>query len=170
MEKIDNCRITDKYIFFWGSVFSNWYFRDFEYEGIKFKNSEQMYMWLKAKHFKDDETAELILQTPHPKKNKALGRQVKNFNDEEWMVNSFSAMVAANYGKFNQNPELKRLLLSTDDLTLVEASPYDKIWGIGLHWEDDACLDENNWKGMNLLGKALMRVRDAIREEERFKE
>ena len=131
-------------------------------------------MWEKAIFFNDIEIAEKILVTPNHRENKALGRKVKGFNVEQWMINSFTFMVAVNYAKYSQKNEnnkyfrcqkSRELLLSTGDKTLVEASPYDKIWGIGMHWDNDDCLDETKWKGMNLLGKALMQVRKAIREE-----
>lgn len=167
-------RVTDTHVFFWGGEFSNWYECPFKYKGLSFSNTEQAFMWEKAIFFNDMETAEKILRTPNPKENKALGRRVKNFDVERWMINSFTFMVAVNYAKYSQKNEnnkhfrcekAREILLSTGDKILVEASPYDKIWGIGLHWNDDDCLDETKWKGMNLLGKALMQVRKMISEE-----
>jgi len=167
-------RITDTHVFFWGGEFSNWYECPFKYKGLTFFNTEQAFMWEKALFFNDSETAELILKTPNPKENKSLGRRVKNFNDEQWMINSFILMVAVNLAKYSQKNEnnkyfrcerARKLLLSTGDKTIVEASPYDKIWGIGLHWENDDCLDETKWQGMNLLGKALMEVRKQLKEK-----
>lgn len=156
-------RITDTHIFFWGSELSNWYYCTFKYKGHTFENSEQAFMWEKALYFNDIESAELILNEPDPSKNKALGRKVKNFDEFEWMKVSFSVMINVNVAKWSSDEKLKELLLSTDPKVLVEASPYDKIWGIGLHWEDDLVLDENNWKGMNLLGNALMEVRKKLK-------
>ena len=156
-------RITDKYIFFWKSRISNWHMCQFKYKGITFFNTEQAFMWEKAIFFGDMETAKKIVETPEPKENKALGRQVKNFDTEKWLIASFPAMVAVNYAKFSQDKRSKELLLSTGDKVLVEASPVDKIWGIGLHWENDDVLDETKWQGMNLLGKALMEVRKQLK-------
>ena len=156
-------RITDKYVFFWGSEFSNWFECDFTYKLHKFKNSEQAFMWEKAIYFGDKETAEKILVTPSPNQNKKLGRKVKNFNAEEWLRVGYDIMVAVNMAKFEQNEKLRQILLSTEDRIIVEASPYDTIWGIGLYWEDDRVLDENKWRGQNLLGKALMEVREKLR-------
>ncbi len=158
-------RITDKYVFFWGSEFSNWYSCQFEYKGYIFANTEQAFMWEKAIHFGDTETAEQILQTPNPGIAKKLGRQVCNFNADEWMTVAFDIMVAVNKIKFS-DPQLKELLISTKDLIIVEASPEDVIWGIGIHWTNDNCLDETKWRGQNLLGKALMAVRTELQTRE----
>lgn len=155
-------RITDTHIYFWGSELSNWYNCTFNYKGHKFKNSEQAFMWEKAMYFWDNETAQKILNEPNPKKNKLLGRQVKNFKENEWSKISYDIMVNINYCKWSSNTKLKKLLLSTGSKILVEASPFDVIWGIGLHWEDDLVLNESNWRGQNLLGKVLMEVRKRI--------
>ena len=156
-------RITDKYVFFWGAEFSDWYECEFIYCRYLFKNTEQAFMWEKARFFGDHEIAKLILKSPDPKINKDLGRRVKNFNAEKWMEYCYVYMLAVNYAKYNQNEGLKNTLLSTGNKTIVEASPYDKIWGIGLHWNNDDCLDETKWQGMNLLGKVLMEVREELR-------
>ena len=163
-------RITDTHVFFWGGELSNWYECPFRYKNLNFYNSEQAFMWEKAMFFNDTKIAEEILKTPNPKDCKKFGRMVKNFNDEDWIINSYSFMVNVNYAKYNQTGNryirssmCRNLLLSTGDKILVEASVYDKIWGIGLHWDDDDCLDETKWKGMNLLGKALMEVRKNLK-------
>ena len=155
-------RITDDYVFFWGSEFSNWYPCEFEYMGHKFHNSEQAFMWGKANHFNDGVIAEEILNTPNPRLNKALGRRVRNYNEEEWASHRYEVMVAVNFAKYTQNEELSIILLSTRKKTIVEASPEDTIWGIGLHWRDDDCLFQSKWLGQNLLGKALMEVRAVL--------
>ncbi len=155
-------RITDKYVFFWGSEFSNWHPCKFKYKDKNFSNTEQAFMWEKAMYFHDNEIADQIINTSNPRICKELGRKVRNFNAETWMIMSYSIMVSVNMAKYSQNPELKKILLSTGDKTIVEASPYDKIWGIGLYWNTDECLNESNWQGMNLLGKALMEVRSKL--------
>lgn len=161
-------RITDTHVYFWGSEFSNWYACDFTFsafnETYRFANSEHAFMWCKAMHFNDFETAEEILNTPSPRHNKELGRGVKNFNAEEWMINGYIYMVAVNKAKYLQNDMCKDILISTGDKIIVEASPFDKIWGIGLHWDNDDVLDESKWQGLNLLGKALMEVRSNLIE------
>jgi len=157
-------RITDTHVFFWGSFLSNWHASKFEYKGKKFSNTEQAFMWEKAIYFNDNEIAEDILKTPDPKNAKDLGRLVKNFNQNLWFNVCFEIMIEVNKAKYSQNEKLKKLLLSTGDKVIVEASPFDAIWGIGLHWKDDKVLDEKLWKGMNLLGKALMEVRNTLKD------
>jgi len=158
-------RETDTHIYFWGSEYSNWYPCIFRYEDHTFYNSEQAFMWEKARFFDDDEIAEQLLAETNPSYAKALGRKVRNFNAEMWMAASYPAMIAVNYAKFSSSHFMKDAILSTYPKILVEASPYDKIWGVGLGENDDLILDEKNWDGMNLLGKALMNVRKELMEE-----
>jgi ribA/ribD-fused uncharacterized protein len=120
-------------------------------------------MWEKAVFFGDMVTAALILKTPSPSQCKKLGRIVLNFKADVWLREGYAIMIDINMAKFSQNSKLKAILLSTEDKILVEASPYDTIWGIGLYHEDDKVLDEKNWKGQNLLGKALMEVREKLK-------
>ncbi len=156
-------RITDTHVYFWGSILSNWYGVKFEYKEHTFSNSEQAFMWLKANHFGDFEIADQILDTPNPRENKKLGRKVKGFDSKEWELHCLDYMIDVNLAKFEQHESLLKQLLSTDNKIIVEASPYDQIWGIGLHWEDDDVLDESKWKGQNLLGVALMEVRKQLK-------
>lgn len=147
--------VTDKYVFFWGGVFSNWYPAKFIVDGWSFENSEQYYMFEKATYFDDVEIASLILEEPDPKKAKKLGRAVKGFDDAEWDKVCVDTMMRAIRYKFTQNDDLMAKLLEHGDKTFVEASPYDKKWGVGLAEADPLILDESNWKGKNLLGKCL---------------
>ena len=104
-----------------------------------------------------------ILRYGHdPQVAKSLGRSVQNFKAQEWLERGYTIMVDVNYEKYIQNSRLKLLLRESYPKILVEASPTDSIWGIGLHWSDDKVLDEKNWRGTNLLGKALMEVREKI--------
>lgn len=157
-------RVTNTHVFFWSGELSNWHTCRFRYKHLNFYNTEQAFMWEKAIFFNDMESAKKILETPEPYLNKRLGRKVKGFDSERWLIAAYPIMVAVNYAKYSQNLHLRRILLDTEDKILVEASPYDKIWGIGISWQDDDCLNEMKWKGMNLLGKALMEVRKQLKE------
>lgn len=156
---------TETMVLFWGkeSIFSNWYgpmpFSMVGADGL-FDNSEAAFMYAKAMTFSDKETADQILTDPKhdPKFMKALGRKVKNFDQGLWDDVKESKMYTACLAKF-QIPEAKAALLATGNKWLVEASPYDLIWGIGLAPNDPLALDLKNWKGLNLLGKTLMKVR-----------
>lgn len=154
--------ITDKYTLFWEGVFSNFYPCNFEINGINFNTSEQYYMYQKAKIFGDEEVANLILEATPPLVQKHLGRKVHGYQEDIWSEVRYKHMYDACYAKFSQNGFLRSKLLKTVGTNLVEASPYDQIWGIGLQETDPLSWDENNWQGLNLLGKVLDEVRDAI--------
>lgn len=161
-----------KYIYFWGhqtsksyvgkECMSQWYPSTFKVDGWEYDNCEQFMMAKKAELFNDTESFKRILATSNPRKVKELGRAVKNFDANIWDANKFDIVVKGNYEKFVQNSDLKKYLLSTNDDILVEASPYDKVWGVGLRASDPLILNESTWKGENLLGKALMEVRNDL--------
>jgi hypothetical protein len=163
-------KITDKHVLFWGEWPSNWYPAEFDVETKldgktqinHFYNSEQYFMFVKAIVFGDNETAKKILATKDPKKAKALGREVKNYDDEIWSRMRYKVMVDANKAKFSQNKELKKIITSDEfkGKGFVEASPIDGVWGIKLGERDPLADDEKNWKGQNLLGKALDETRE----------
>lgn len=163
--KIDN---SVDYVFFWhtGSPFSNWHPAQYVYNEIEFNCSEQGVMWSKAKLFEDDEIAEQILQcaTNQQKLMKSLGRQVKNFNESTWKKNRMKIYYDHCYQKFIQNSLLKEKLLDTGDKTLVEASPSDRIWGIGLNEKDARVTPPNRWPGTNLLGIILTNIKNELIE------
>jgi len=156
------------FTFFWHGPFSQWHKSDF-YETVtcfpmlKFFCMEQFMMAKKALLFDDKETFEKIMANTSPKQIKDLGREVKNFNQEVWDKFKFSIVYNGNLLKFGQNEELRELLFNTGDTILVEASPYDKVWGIGLAEDAPDALDMNKWLGQNLLGKALTGVRDQLK-------
>lgn len=162
-------KVTDKYIYFWGEWPSNWHPCHFTIpseDSVKkvFFNSEQYFMYIKAITFGDTEIAEeILLRGKNPKTAKALGRQVKNYDDKVWNEKRYQVMVDANMLKYSQNEDLKQLLLNKefDGKGFVESSPYDKIWGIGIG-ESEALDDKSNWKGLNLLGKVLDEVREKL--------
>ena len=117
----------------------------------------------KARLFQDKVAAEKILASDDPRKIKKLGRSVQNFDDKLWDSVKYPLVLTGNYNKFVQNPQLRNFLLSTGKSILVEASPYDRVWGIGLSADDPRAKDPRQWLGRNLLGFALMEVRDEIR-------
>jgi len=144
---------------------SNWYMSDFVLDGIEFNSNEQYIMYRKAKLLGDDETAEAILAADTPAEHQKLGQNAKGYNDALW--HGMRQMVAARglYAKFSQNEELKKQLLETDDAFLVECAYKDLNWACGWHLDDDERKDISKWRGKNLLGFALMEVREQIRDE-----
>jgi len=147
---------------FYSGSFSNFAHAEFVFDGQKFYTSEQCFMWKKAKLFGDEQTAAKILRAKTPKEQKQLGREVKGFNERIWTKHKVQCMYEACYAKFSQNPHLKEKLLQTGEAILIEASPNDKIWGIGAR-ESEHVKDPRNWKGENLLGLILMKVRQDLR-------
>ena len=177
----DGYLVTDKHVFFYKKWLSNfeickflWSYTDNErkvHTGT-FVCTEQAFMWAKALHFGDLEIAYQIYQESHaekpsPGKCKKLGRQVKDYNDEEWSNVRYEVMRNVNLAKYRQNKDLRKKLFNPDfhNKTFVEASPIDTIWGIGMDISNDKIVDPKNWKGQNLLGKALTEVRDIIAHE-----
>ena len=113
----------------------------------------------KARLFGDSLTGKKILSAPHPQVAKKLGRAVKGFTEAVWVQHRFEIVVRGNEAKFQQNDALKQFLLNTQDQILVEASPVDQVWGIGLAADAPEALNPEQWRGLNLLGFALMKVR-----------
>lgn len=150
-------KIIDGYCFFWTGFMSQWTNDFFTENGIEFSCGEQYMMYHKAIHFRDQKTAQLILQETDPSKIKQLGRRVKNFDEVLWSLVKFDIVRKGNYLRFTQNPKSKEELLKYIDYELVEASPYDKIWGIGMGENDKEILNVEKW-GLNLLGIALTDV------------
>ena len=113
----------------------------------------------KAALFGDQTTRAQVLVATNPGAAKALGRQVRGFNEAAWIENRFSIVLRANEAKFSQNPDLGHFLRQTGNRIIVEASPVDRVWGIGIAQDDERARNPNQWKGLNLLGFALMQVR-----------
>lgn len=161
-------RETDSHIYFWGSFLSNWYRCPIDFsltpDGVpmKFHCTEQIYMALKALTFNDFGTLSQIMDCKDAKESKVLGRQVIGFSEEHWNRVSYNAMFRACRAKFSQNLDLFERLLLTQNKVLVEGSPFDKIWGVGIAWDDPLIEDQNNWNGENRLGNVLMAVRSTI--------
>ncbi|MCG9536605.1 NADAR family protein [Providencia huaxiensis] len=161
-----------KYVFFWGhqakqnqitkSCFSQWYPSPFIVNNHRFASAEHFMMAEKARLFGDLETLDKIIYAPNPGAAKAFGREVRGFKQDVWDENRFAIVVTANMAKFSQNKELGQFLLSTNERVLVEASPVDKIWGIGLAEDAENIENPLTWKGLNLLGFALMDVRSQL--------
>jgi ribA/ribD-fused uncharacterized protein len=147
------------------SPFSQWYPCLFEVSGQAFHCAEQYMMHGKALLFGDAEVAAEILSADHPRQHKALGRKVRNFDGAKWERERMTIVKDGNRAKFTQNAELLETLLATNGTTLVEASPYDKIWGIGLAATDPRANDPAQWKGKNLLGIVLTELRDELLRE-----
>ena len=152
------------YVFFWrinepNGIYSQWYPSPFTDSGVTFSCAEQYMMYHKALTFNDHEIAAQILRCNVPVRLKALGRKVRNFNEEKWTEVRLDIVKRANVLKFSQNPKLLQKLLShSPSCIFVEASPRDKIWGIGFA-KDKALSNKNKW-GLNLLGVALSYVRN----------
>lgn len=161
-----------KYVFFWGhkkfngiteTCLSQWYECKFTVDGVEYHTAEQYMMAQKAILFKDDEILQKIMSADNPAVYKSLGRQIRNFDSKIWDENKCKIVVSGNMAKFSQNPKLLDFLLKTGDRVLVEASPYDRIWGIGLAKDTPDIENPFKWKGINLLGFALMEVRENLK-------
>lgn len=163
-----------QFVYFWAekptkngvseTCLSQWYDTAFEVAGVKYHTAEQYMMAQKALLFNDLVVYGEIMAADNPREYKKLGRKIRNFDGKVWDTKKYEIVVEGNKAKFSQNVELKEFILSTGDAILVEASPYDKIWGIGLYPAQAAKGSVDEWKGLNLLGCALMEVRDWLRE------
>lgn len=155
---------TQTLTLFWRNheVFSNWYPSNFVIEGQGFNCGEQWMMYSKAKLFGDHEIAAKILAEAIPRRQKELGRKVHNFDEALWNAHCEDLVYTGLLEKFRQNPDLLDALRATGDTLIAEASPTDRIWGIGLEEEDPRAHDPAKWLGQNRLGKVLMRVRQTL--------
>ena len=156
--------LTQNYNYIGAGCLSQWQ-QDypFEEDGVEYKTAEHYMMAGKAKLFNDKEYLRKILNSNHPSKTKKLGSQVRGFKNNIWEQHRCDIVIKANYLKFTQHPELKEYLLNTGDNVLVEASPYDRIWGIGMESKHPNSNNVKLWKGINLLGFCLMEVRDQLK-------
>jgi ribA/ribD-fused uncharacterized protein len=162
-----------KYLFFWGhqptrdgsiskTCFSQWFAANFTIENHHYPTAEHYMMAEKARLFGDEEIRSAILTAVHPKQAKDYGRKVRNFDPVLWETQRLPIVVAGNLAKFQQNLPMQKFLLGTGDRLLVEASPVDKIWGIGLAADHPDAEYPEKWPGLNLLGIALMEVRSLL--------
>ena len=165
-----------KYLCFWGHtaphdgavgphVLSQWWPAAFEVDGVTYRTAEHFMMAAKARLFGDAEQERAAREAGHPSEAKAAGRLVRGFDGDVWGAHRFDIVVRANVAKFGQHDELRTYLLGTGDRVLVEASPRDTIWGIGLGARHEAAEDPVRWRGENLLGFALMAARAELRAD-----
>jgi len=156
---------TIEFCFFWSGPFSNWHPSTFTAFGETYNCAEQGMMHQKALMFNDLASAKLIMETDDPAVQKKLGRGVLNYDEAEWSDKGYQIVYLLLRAKFEQNSDLLNHLLDTEELEIVEASPYDKVWGIAMGVDKyPEILDRTKWKGDNLLGKILMDVRDEFKE------
>ncbi|MEV4561661.1 NADAR family protein [Kitasatospora sp. NPDC049285] len=163
-----------KYLLFWGhrpqrdgrigaGSLSQWWPSPFTVDGVEYATAEHWMMAGKARLFGDEEIVPRILQARTPAEAKKLGRLVTGFDEQRWAAHRFELVVAGSVAKFSQDERLLDYLYGTAGRVLVEASPVDRVWGIGLAADDDRATDPTTWRGLNLLGFALMEARDRIR-------
>ncbi|WP_393061182.1 NADAR family protein [Streptomyces sp. LN549] len=164
-----------KYLLFWGhrprqdgrigaSCLSQWWPSPFEVDGVTYASAEHWMMAGKARLFGDEESAKQAVAAKSPAQAKKVGRLVRDFDETVWERERYGLVVKGSIHKFGQNPELRKFLLGTGERMLVEASPMDRIWGIGLAADDPRAENPATWRGLNLLGFALMDARAALRD------
>jgi len=163
-----------KFLFFWGhqksrsgvltaACFSQWWAAPFSIDGVQYPTTEHWMMAQKALLFDNSALYHQIIAAKSPAEAKALGRQVTNFEEASWRAQRSAIVVRGNLEMFRQHDDLRTFLLNTKDRVLVEASPVDAIWGIGLAADSERAENPKQWNGLNLLGFALMEVRDILR-------
>jgi ribA/ribD-fused uncharacterized protein len=163
-----------KYLLFWGhrprpdgrvgpSCLSQWWPSPFTVDGVTYGTAEHWMMAGKARLFGDAEAERRVLAAEHPAEAKKAGRLVRDFDEATWERERFGLVVEGSVHKFTAHADLRMFLLNTGDRVLVEASPVDRVWGIGLAADDAAATDPERWKGPNLLGFALMEARARLR-------
>lgn len=166
-QKVAEAQESPLYHFFYTtkSEFSHFHPSVFTINGVKFSCGEQALMYAKAELFGDHEIKERIMATQIPSQIKALGRKVKNFDDKIWGENREEIAYKLNYAKFSQDPNMRKAMFDTGDKKFVEAASRDRIWGVGLSETDPLILDPANWRGTNILGLALDRVKSELKQK-----
>jgi ribA/ribD-fused uncharacterized protein len=165
-----------RYLHFWGhrprpdgqvsaSCLSQWWPSPFVVDGVEYATAEHWMMAAKARLFGDAEAERAVLAAAHPAEAKKAGRLVRGFDEAAWERERLGIVTEGSVHKFAAAPELRDFLLATGDRVLVEASPVDRVWGIGLAASDAAADDPGRWRGLNLLGFALMAARDQLRSD-----
>jgi len=160
----------EKFTFFWQHAIAQWHQSYFTVDGVEYSCAEQYMMAEKARLFGDEDTLEMIMDTEDPRTQKKLGRLVEDFDVDIWeedeengRARCWNIVFKGNMAKFSQNPHLLEQLLETDGTTLVEASPYDRIWGVGLKASNPLIQNRENWLGRNWLGEVLTEVRQTLK-------
>jgi ribA/ribD-fused uncharacterized protein len=164
------------YLFFWShrpnsdgkigrTCLSQWFEASFDVDGIRYHTAEHYMMAAKARLFDDRIILAEILAATHPRQVQKLGQKIQNFQEEVWFTHRFQIVIDGNIAKFRQNQQLKEFILSTQPQVLVEASPDDRIWGIGLAADNPNIENPYYWQGTNLLGFALMEARSILQSE-----
>ena len=161
-----------KFVLFWGHEgpvdqagshwLSQWFPARFEVHGQVYPTAEHYMMAAKAQMFGDASALAAVLAARTPGEAKALGRSVKGFDSGAWDAVRFDVVVRASLAKFGQHRAMRDYLIGTGDRVLVEASPVDRIWGVGLAADDLRATQVAEWVGQNLLGFALMEARDRL--------
>lgn len=146
----------------------NYYEAPFVINDQTFNSTEQYFQYMKALTFGDNDTANYIFNTSDPAAQKRLGRHVKNYDERKWVKSRESIMKVACRAKFEQNPELKRVLMDTGDSILAEATPYDKKWGTGIAIWDPEVAEISKWTGTNIMGNVLMKVRKYFKQAQKL--
>ena len=148
-----------------GGWMSNWFLSPFTLDGTDFSSMEQYIMVRKCRLFGDEALAAAVLRTDEPGEQRAIGRQVKDYQEVIWAGIRQAVAFRGLYAKFSQNEALKALLLGTGSAVIVECVGIDAVWSCGFGLEDEERLDLSRWRGQNILGFALMEVREALRAE-----
>jgi ribA/ribD-fused uncharacterized protein len=171
------CMGTQKLLLFWGhtpradgtlgpSCLSQWWPSPFTVDGVEYATAEHWMMAAKARLFGDEEAERAAVAAGHPSQAKKAGRLVRDFDDAVWERERYGIVVEGSVHKFGQDAGLRGFLLATGERLLVEASPMDRIWGIGLAADDERAQDPARWRGLNLLGRALVEARERLRAED----
>lgn len=158
--------VRDGYVLFWGQWPSNWAPSPLTIDGVTYNCVEQRMMAAKARLFGDEESLRRIMAAADPADQKRFGQSVTPYDDAKWAAVRYKVVLRATLEKYCQNPDLRAKLFATGDLTFVEASPEDRIWGIGLRANHPDATNPSRWRGTNLLGKAITEARGILRSED----
>lgn len=157
--------VRGRYALFWGQWPSNWEHSPFTLDGERYNCVEQYMMAEKARLFKDEKALKRIMAATDPRDQKRYGREVAGYDEARWSAVRYGVVLKGTLEKYRQNEGLRALLLATGDLQFVEASPDDRVWGIGMRADDPDSGSPGRWRGQNLLGKAITEAREVIRRE-----